>query len=240
MEVPKSYYVYAPSEPLAGIVAGLYGVSFCVTLYQIIRKRAWVWTIMLLGIGMEVAGYVARVLSASDITQKKPYVIQFTLIILAPVLMTGVIYVIFGRIVFWVVPPESRTLRFLWVPPRFITLIFVGCDVISLALQLVAAVLISGTNPTDSNAKQKVSLGRDLGLVGVSVQIAGFGLFSISALRFYFTSRRLNGDFAKLNQAKHGIHRDWEKLLVVVISSCFLILVIDFHSPTYRGDKINN
>ena len=90
----------------------------------------------------------------------------------------------------------------------------------------MAAVLISGTDPTDSDAKEKVDLGRDLGLVGVSVQIAGFGLFSVSALRFYFTSRRLNGDFAKLNQAKHGIHRDWQNLLLVVIASCFLILVI--------------
>ncbi|KAI1022336.1 hypothetical protein LB505_007341 [Fusarium chuoi] len=41
MDAPKSYYLYNPSEPLAGVVAGLYGMSFCITLWQIIRKKAW-------------------------------------------------------------------------------------------------------------------------------------------------------------------------------------------------------
>ena len=69
---------------------------------------------------VEVIGYAARIKSASEPTEKKPYVLQFTLIILPPVLMAGVIYVVFGRIVYWVVPPESRTLRFLWVPRELI------------------------------------------------------------------------------------------------------------------------
>lgn len=68
---------------------------------------------------VEVIGYAARVVSATKPTEKGPYVLQFTLVILPPVLMAGVIYVIFARIVFWVVPPESRTLRFLWVPGKY-------------------------------------------------------------------------------------------------------------------------
>lgn len=157
--------------------------------------------------------------------------------------MAGVIYVIFSRIVFWVVPPESRTLRILWVPrrfrnptvnrpntyfllpARFITAIFVGFDVVALLLQLVAAVLISGTDPTDANAKDKMNLGKDLGLAGVSIQITGFGLFTIAAIRFHFTSKRLDGQFARMNQAKHDIQRHWSKLLFAVNGSCFLILV---------------
>ncbi|KAF7553345.1 hypothetical protein G7Z17_g3708 [Cylindrodendrum hubeiense] len=218
----KSYYLYAPSEALAGVVAGLYALSFLITLYQTIRKRSWVWLVMVLGIGI---GYVARVLSAKNPTDKGPYVLQFTLVILAPVMMAGVIYVIFSRIVFWVVPPESRNLRFLWVPPRFITLIFVGFDVIALLLQLVAAVLIAGTDATDSNAKHKINLGKDLGLVGVSVQITGFGLFTIAAIRFHFVSKRLDGQFVAMNQAKHDIKQHWSKLLFAVNGSCFLILI---------------
>lgn len=45
-----SYYDYKPSKPLAGVVAGLYALSFCVTLYQIIRKRSWVWFVFLFGL----------------------------------------------------------------------------------------------------------------------------------------------------------------------------------------------
>jgi hypothetical protein len=67
---------------------------------------------------VEVIGYAARVVSATEPTKKGPYVVQFTLVILPPVLMAGVIYVVFARIVYWVVPPESRTLSFLWVPRK--------------------------------------------------------------------------------------------------------------------------
>ncbi|KAF5662693.1 RTM1-like protein [Fusarium heterosporum] len=225
MDQSESYYLYNPSEALAGVVIGLYALSFFATLYQIIRKKAWVWLFMLLAIAMEVIGYAARVVSATEPTKKGPYVVQFTLVILSPVLMAGVIYVIFARLVYWVVPAESRTLRFLWVPPRFITLLFVGFDVVSLLLQLVAAILIAGTDPTEHDAKSKLNLGKTLGLVGVSTQIAGFGLFTVAAIRFHFTSRTLSGDFAKQNQEKHGIIKKWTTMLIVVNASCLLILI---------------
>lgn len=89
----------------------------------------------------------------------------------------------------------------------------------------MAAVLISGTDPTESNAKEKVDLGKRLGLAGVSTQIAGFGLFTVAAVRFHFTTRKLSGDFVKMNQAKHGIIKDWKAFLLVVNASCLLILV---------------
>jgi hypothetical protein len=95
-------------------------------------------------------------------------------------------------------------------------------------LQMVAAVLISGTDPTDSDAKKKINLGKDLGLAGVSVQLAGFGLFSISAVRFHFASRKLDGDFARMNMTKHGINKEWSTLLLVVNASCLLILVSSY------------
>jgi hypothetical protein len=50
MDAPLSYYLYNPSKPLAGVAAGLFGLSFLVTLYQTIRKKAWVWIFMLLAI----------------------------------------------------------------------------------------------------------------------------------------------------------------------------------------------
>lgn len=53
MDAPKSYYLYNPSKVLAGVVAGLYALSFFVTLYQIIRKKSWVWLFMLLAITSE-------------------------------------------------------------------------------------------------------------------------------------------------------------------------------------------
>lgn len=120
---------------------------------------------------------------------------------------------------------SERGILIVYNAARFITLLFVGFDIISLLLQLVAAVLIAGTDPTDPDAKSKLNLGKTLGLVGVSTQIAGFGLFTVSAIRFHFAARRLSPDFAKDNQEKHGIVKKWQTLLIVVNVSCLLILV---------------
>lgn len=67
---------------------------------------------------METVGYGARVASAGDVYGRTIYIIQFVCIILAPVFMAGIIYVVFGRIAFHVVPPESRTVKLLWIPGK--------------------------------------------------------------------------------------------------------------------------
>ena len=69
---------------------------------------------------MEVVGYVARVISAKHVSEKSPYRLQLVIIVLAPVVMAAVIYVVFSRIIHWVVPPELRTFKLLWIPRRCI------------------------------------------------------------------------------------------------------------------------
>lgn len=69
---------------------------------------------------MECIGFAARVASAANLANRNAYIVQFLLIILAPVFMAGVIYVVFGRIVAHVVPVESRTTKLLWVPGKHI------------------------------------------------------------------------------------------------------------------------
>jgi hypothetical protein len=69
---------------------------------------------------VEAVGYAARIASAKDVSDRTLYIVQFCMIILSPVLMTGVIYVAFGRIVFHVVPAASRTTKLLWVPGEYL------------------------------------------------------------------------------------------------------------------------
>lgn len=64
---------------------------------------------------VEVFGYGIRLASVKDTSKKPPFVAQYVLIVLAPVLMTGIIYVAFGRIVFHVIPAEQRSMKLLWV-----------------------------------------------------------------------------------------------------------------------------
>ena len=132
----RSFYPYEPSLAAAAVLCALFGASFLISAYQFFRYRSWVWIVMVVSVGstrallcvrltstvlltscvVEFAGYAARTVSASNTTARTIFIVQFCLIILAPVLMAGVIYVLFGRIVFYVVPAPSRTLKLLWVP----------------------------------------------------------------------------------------------------------------------------
>ncbi|KUI65319.1 Protein RTA1 [Cytospora mali] len=245
----KNWYSYDPVTGVAIAACACFAVGLLVHLWQMIRHKAWIWCIMVIAVAMECFGYGIRIASTHDVASKQKFVAQYVLIVLAPVLMTGIIYVTFGRIVFHVVPAESRTTKLLWAPPRWITPIFVGCDIVSLLLQLVGAVMIAGTSPTDANAIDKLHHGKDIALTGVTVQIVGFGLFSVIAARFHFTSRRFKVDLEKRLQPVPGektvtvpglenrkFRPQWEVLLYVVNISCALILVRSIYREIEFGE----
>jgi hypothetical protein len=221
----RSFYHYDPSEAAAGVFAVLFALSFLHATWKIFRRRSWVWLVFLFAVGMEVVGFAARVVSARDTTARNPYIISFLMILLAPVFMAGVIYVLFGRIVFWVMPPEARTMKNLWVPARFVTLIFVAFDVLSILLQAIAGVVITSVDDNTEDPQSRLDLGRALGLIGVAVQLGGFGLFTIIAVRFHFVSRKADPNFARYNMETFGINKSWQKLLYAINFSCLMILI---------------
>ncbi|KAI1448230.1 RTA1-domain-containing protein [Annulohypoxylon stygium] len=232
-----SFYDYDPSIPAAVVVCVLFGLTLIWSTFMTIRKRSWVWTVQIIAILMEVVGYAVRIVSANDPTSLSPYAVQFCVIILAPVLMAGAIYVVFGRIVFHVVPAEERTTRLLWIPPRWITPIFVTFDVVALLVQLIGAVSVSSTQATDEDAANKLKLGKDIALAGLAIQIGAFGLFTIIAARFHFTSQRFVASLSwRLEEADGGkavfvrgssrkINPNWRRLLYALNASCILILI---------------
>ncbi|KAI0851872.1 RTA1 like protein [Daldinia vernicosa] len=232
-----SFYPYDPSEAVAGVCLALFGIALVWSSALTIRKRSWVWTVQLLAILMEVVGYAVRIASAGNPSNLNLYAIQFCVIILAPVLMAGVIYVVFGRIVFHVVPTQERTTRLLWIPPRWITPIFVTFDVISLLVQLFGAVSVSSTEVTDEGAEEKINTGKNVALIGLAIQIAAFGLFTVIAARFHFTSQRFEASLLSRLEATDGgksvlvkglsrkINPSWRHLLYAVNISCILILI---------------
>jgi RTA1 like protein len=141
-----------------------------------------------------------------------------------------------GRIVFHVVPKEARTIRLLWIPPRFVTPIFVACDILALLLQLWGAVEITSVTPGAQDAVSKANKGKKIAQIGVAVQLACFGLFSIIAVRFNFTSKRfaagfeerltnINEKYCTIDGTDHKLKRNWQAILRVtnIASLCILI-----------------
>lgn len=184
---------------------------------------------------METVGYIGRSLSIKNVDNQSLFVLQFALIVLSPVMVAAFCYIMFGRITFLVVPKESRTTKLIWVPPRFVTPIFVVCDAIALLLQLAGAVMISSTQATSSDAKAKLDRGKAIAQTGVIVQLVGFGLFTIVAIRFNFTSKRFSkpnhqqiddghNNALRIEDSNHQF-KDWRAILRVVNLVSGLILV---------------
>lgn len=159
------------------------------------------------------------------------------MVILAPVVMAAAFYVVFGRIIYHVVPLEAMSTKLLWIPPRFVTPIFVAGDIVTLFVQLIGAVIVSATQPTDPNAESKINRGKNIAITGIVTQVICFGFFSIIAIRFHFISRRFDPDFERrfgatsdgpylsLDDGKRRLNRNWHVLLRVVNATCLLLLV---------------
>ncbi|CAG8918218.1 unnamed protein product [Penicillium salamii] len=230
----RSYYRYNPSLAPAVVAAVLYTIAFIGTLVQWVRYRAWIWAIMVVAAAMEAAGWISRCISVKDVTDKPSYSVQFGLVILAPVLMAACCYIIFSRILFLIVPREKRTFKLCWVPPRFITPLFVGFDIVALLLQMGGAIMITSVDDNDKNAADKLNTGKHVAQIGVIVQLVAFGLFAVAAVRFNFTSKRftefVRERYESVSEKEHivgGVAKDkhWPTLLRVVNFTTILILV---------------
>lgn len=183
---------------------------------------------------MEAAGWISRCISVKDVTDKQSYSVQFGLVILAPVLMAACCYIIFSRILFLIVPREQRTFKLCWVPPRFITPIFVGFDIVALLLQMGGAIMITSVDGMDKNARDKLNTGKHVAQIGVIIQLVAFGLFAVAAVRFNFTSKRftqlVRERYESSGEKEHIIggvakNKHWPGLLRVVNFTTILILV---------------
>ncbi|KKK16093.1 hypothetical protein P175DRAFT_0426608 [Aspergillus ochraceoroseus IBT 24754] len=228
------FYHYNPSLIAAAIFAALYGIAFVLTVVQWVRFRPRVWLVMVAAAGMEVVGYITRCLSTWNVTEKSIYVLQFALLVLAPVLMAGVCYVLFGRILFLAVPKEHRTLRVCWVPPRFVTQVFVGFDILALLLQLAGVVFITSGNGESKDAIDQFNRGRDLAIGGVALQLVAFGIFTVAAIRFNFTSKKFIQSAPEQLEAQTDLafsvenkptEASWPSLLRVVNLTTLMILI---------------
>lgn len=162
---------------------------------------------------MEMVGYVARAPSAHSPTDKNLFIIQLTMIVLAPGIMAAACYMAVGRIILWVTPESHRNFRSLWVPARFITPTFVVFDILAFAIQLLGASILASADVTDTARANK---GSHIVQVGLAVQLVCFGFFSFVAARFVFVSRQFRESWPS---------GDWFRLLYAINIACFIILV---------------
>lgn len=128
--------------------------------------------------------------------------------------MAASCYMAFGRIILWVVPPRYQTLRYLWMPVRHITPLFVSFDILSFLVQSIGGGIVASAN-TQSQANK----GKNIVLVGLSIQLVTFGFFVLASSRFSFVLR------SKLRNESLPHDTNWPLMLIVINTSSVIILI---------------
>ncbi|KAH8587379.1 RTA1 like protein-domain-containing protein [Bisporella sp. PMI_857] len=207
-EDDNGIYAYKPNSTACIAAAILFGGSAIYHVFQMLRKKTWFYTPLVVGAIMMTLGYVARYFSAKSPAEMMPYVAQSLFIILPPSLYAATIYMIYGRIVLFVDSPKSSIIR-----PDRVTKVFVVGDVLAFFMQAGGGGMMAQASMT--NTGQKVML------LGLFVQLLFFGFFLIVSLIFF---KRMRSSPARYTIPIHGKHT-WIGLLKLLFIAAVIIIL---------------
>jgi hypothetical protein len=179
-DVPE--YVLWPYTPTiaAGVIAAL--VFIVLTLlhtWKLIKNRTWFCIPFVIGGFAETIGYAARAAAHNDTVSTTPYIIQSTLILVAPILFAASVYMILGRLIL-----RTNSASYSIVRAKWVTKIFVTGDVLCFFIQAGGAgMLVSANDAAGFKRGENIILG------GLILQILIFLFFVLVASIWH---RRLN------------------------------------------------
>ncbi|RVX72655.1 hypothetical protein B0A52_04053 [Exophiala mesophila] len=200
-------YGYVPSLALGILGVVLFIIALGAHIFLLVRHRTWYFSSTIIGLVMEVIGYVFRLLAS----QKNPYAVsyfvaQYFCIVVAPVFFSAAIYTIISVMINVV----GRT--YAPLSPRLILWIFIVCDVIATVVQITGAALVGRAysdqkDPTTPN---------NILLAGLAFQVFSFALFLICLTIFVIRARRVMDKALKRFSAAIFI-----AALAVYLRTCF-------------------
>lgn len=206
------FYRYSPSLAAAIIFALLFIASTALHAYQLIRTRTLYMIPFLVGGFFQSIGYIARAVSATQENGEwtlGPYIVQSTLILVAPALFAASVYMHLGRVVRMVNGGQTdEKLLFGLIKTTWLTKVFVAGDVLSFMMQASGGGLM---------ATSSVETGETLVLAGLGVQIAFFGLFVFTGVTWHLKMRSRNS--VSRVSSGHGRFRSFRLLLTFLFSS---------------------
>ncbi|KAL9624555.1 MAG: hypothetical protein Q9160_001219 [Pyrenula sp. 1 TL-2023] len=203
-------YHYLPSLPAAAVFVAVFAISTLIHLYQCLRTRAFYMIPLIVGGALEVTGYVFRIKSRTEAPDYSlgGYIVQATGILIAPAFTAAIIYIAFGRIVLVVNGDSLSPIR-----QKFLTIIFVSGDVLSLVVQSNGASIIT------QKKRNSATIGKWIITIGLIVQVIFFALFMVISIIFY---RRLSGSPTPTAKLIPGL---WRKNLYYLYAASVLIMI---------------
>lgn len=166
------------NRPANIIYLGVFFIQFLYFSLMVWKSRFhWFNITFICGYGLELAGFLGRVLSFMDDTEKTYYLLQFVALTIAPAFIMAGIYFLFGQCV------VIYGRKFSFLKPMWYSYIFIGCDVVSLIIQSIGGAMAS----TASSSNQDPTTGKNIMIFGIVFQVAAMQVFLI--FWFWFLKR---------------------------------------------------
>ncbi|KAJ3545013.1 hypothetical protein NM208_g509 [Fusarium decemcellulare] len=203
------FYHYDPCLPAACIFIALFSLTSAVHLYQLARLRAWYFIPFLTGCCFEIVGFIGRALSATESPNwtTRSFTIQSLTLLLGPALLAASVYMVLGRLIQFLEAGNLSPIR-----PRWLTKVFVLGDVLSFVTQ----------------GADDLSLGENVIVAGLAIQIVFFGVFIIAIVVFHY---RIN---ASPTTTSSTTNVPWRRFLqVLYVASCLIMIRSVFRVAEY-------
>ena len=177
---------YTPSFVLCILAIVLFAISCVVHIVQLVHYRAWYFIPLTLACFLETIGYIFRSLSSKN----DPYnliwfVVQYFLIVVAPVFISASIYICLNRLIAWA-KLSGHKARNWWLGPKLILWGFVTVDIFTTILQVTGAALIGSFE----SSQHDPAIANNILLAGLAIQSFSFTIFLIVLMLFRITLAR--------------------------------------------------
>ncbi|KAH7219463.1 RTA1 like protein-domain-containing protein [Fusarium oxysporum] len=205
---------YVPSIPAAVIFIILFLVLSAAHIWKMIHNRLWFCIPFVIGGFLEVIGFIGRAMANKATEKLGPYIIQSVFLLIPPSLFAASIYMTLGRIIRGLGPKgESCSI----VRVKWLTTLFVVGDVFSFLVQSSGAgMMAAGDDPT---------MGENIVIGGLVIQVLFFGLFVVAAIIFQLRYRKIGGNWRVVGSSNTASVFDWERMLMMLYATSALILI---------------
>ncbi|KZO91081.1 RTA1 like protein, partial [Calocera viscosa TUFC12733] len=229
---------YLPSFAAALVAVILYALVTALLIGRMFQYRTWWFIALILGGIMETIGFGGRAQNTRDLNNQSLYKMQLSCTILAPIFTAAAEYILLGRIMDYVGS------RFSLFRPSLVAWVFIISDAVSFLIQVGGAAALlarpdlsaNSTPQQVTNAANLLTLGDNILLAGLAVNLGSFVIFIVQVTYFDYKTR-----------TQGAVGGRWRKLLWALYVSSVLVLirqvyrVIEFsqgwfgYLPTHEG-----
>lgn len=216
--VEATTYGYAPNLGANIFFTAFFGICCIAQLVYCAWFRSWTLSVALVvGAGLEVAGYVGRLLLWKNPWDESGFELQIVCLILAPTFVAAGVYLTLKHIILYLGPEYSR------LKPKLFTWIFIGCDIGSLILQAAGGGVAASAK---RDQPKLLDAGDDIIIAGIAFQVATMSCCGVLGLDFFVRFLRRGRDTLDEKALQNGVGRNRIKFVIgAVITSYTTVLV---------------